>query len=137
MKFIFATLILAALAQPGLRRLPLNPCLFVDNLDPQDPDLSWLRLKNPNLLPPPLTTLTGELMDLPLALLSLLLSEQPKNKSLLEVVHPPLLLELMLSIMELILEDTELLDGTLTTPTLELMPKDAVKKGLQNRFLGA
>ena len=45
------------------------------------------------------------------------------------VVHPPLLLELMLSIMELILEDMELLDGTLTTPTLlELMPKDAVKK---------
>ena len=54
------------------------------------------------------------------------------------MVHPPLLLELMLSIMELILEDMELLDGTLTTPTLlELMPKDAVKKGLQNRFLGA
>ena len=48
------------------------------------------------------------------------------------------LLVVMLLTMELTLEAMELLDGTLTTPTLlELMRKDAVKKGLQNRFLGA
>ena len=53
-------------------------------------------------------------LDLP----SLLPSELLRNKLPLEVVHPPPLLELMLSIMELTLEDTVLLDGTLTTPTL-------------------